>query len=364
MVWLIVFLVTFFLLALYLGRRFYESKFWHYVDLIYYPLAAVGVALLFANTTVQRQLLELTQLEETHKELLADLVEKRPQVRVDLNQEAVDASFGLVATIPEFAKACRYPGNIDPRCTVAEKLAPLVENFVKIASTSPGKTLELRLAVACPAADKMILALREDERMSAIIGDELVVRYKEAVGKKLQTLSLNFLKEEIDTFQRSADSELKLVRNALNDESPSAKYVMDMYKHEIEFGAILMQGLFPCITSSRQEIDTLANWTKSHQTEKDQLASFDAERKKMSTAGPQFPQLARLHLFIWPYVLVLALSLKFAKGVAAVKKLGPVRRSLPNPLQEGQQAAAVSPTEMPPALQPETLDHQGSDLEK
>jgi hypothetical protein len=336
-----------FLLALFFGLRFFKSGFWNYVDLIYYPLAAVGVALLFANTTAQRQLLELSQLEETHRKAIAALVEQRPQVQVNLSQELVDASFGVVATVPKFAEACQYPGNIDPRCSVAKKLAPSIADFLKAARSSPEQTLEQRLSIACPAADKMIAELREHDRMSSLIGDELVSQYKEAVGKGLSALSIDPLKDEIDAFKKHADSSLNLVRTALNDKSEAAKYVMETHLHEIEFGKILMQGLFPCIISARKDVEVLANWTRSRRTEEDQLAKLDVDRKKISSAGWAFPRLARLHLFIWPYFLILALSLKFAKGVAAVKKHRSTSRPPLAPSPEDQQAALWPSNQLP-----------------
>lgn len=363
MILLLVLLATFFALALFFGLRFFHSGFWHYVDLIYYPLAAAGVALLFANTTAQRQLLELSQREEAHKKAFAALIEQRPQVRVSLSKDLVDESLKVVATVTEFAEACQYPGSVDPRCSVAKKLAPSIADFLKTARSSPEQTLELRLSIACPAADKMILEMLERNRMSSLIGNELVSQYKEAVGKGLSTLSIDPLKDEIEAFQKHANSRLDLVRTALHDESEAAKYVMDMHLHEIEFGTLLMQGLFPCITSARKDVEVLANWTRSRQTEENQLAMFEADRKKISGAGSAFPQLARLHLFIWPYLLILALSLKFAKGIAAVKKHRSARPpSVLSP--KGQQTALEPSIQLPPGLQSDSTNHHETEGKK
>ena len=347
MISLTVFLSALFLLAIFFGQRFFASGLWHYVDLIYYPLAAVGVALLFANTTAQRQLLELNQLEEAHKSALAALIEQRPQVRIGLSEELVDASFRLVGTVPEFADACKYPGNVSPRCSVAMKLKPAIVHFLMSARSLPKQSLELRLSSACPAADKMILDLRESDRMSSLIGDELISQYKEAVGKGLSTLSLDPLKDEIEAFQRRAGARLNLVRTALNDQSEAATFVVNVHLHEIEFGTVLMQGLVPCITSARKDVEVLARWTRTRQTEEDQLATLEADRKKIGSASLTFPKLALLHLFIWPYVLVLALSLKFAKGVAAMKK----HRLTACPPPENQKMALGPPNQVSPGSQ-------------
>ena len=51
-----------FIAAFIVGWWRYRAFFWNYVDLIYYPLAAIGVLLLFSSNDVQRELLEVTRV--------------------------------------------------------------------------------------------------------------------------------------------------------------------------------------------------------------------------------------------------------------------------------------------------------------
>lgn len=157
-------------LALFLGRRYKQSRIWQWIDIIYYPLAAIGVGLLFANTTAQRVLLELSQREDAQRRSLAALVEQQPHIELGISKALVDASFGLVATIPEYAEVCQFSVSLDPRCSVAKKMEPAISDFLKVTRSSLGETLEANLANTCPAADKMILDLSGSSRMSELAG--------------------------------------------------------------------------------------------------------------------------------------------------------------------------------------------------
>src|SRR5215813_4658199 len=80
-----------FIAAFALGWWRYRSFFWNYVDLIYYPLAAIGIALLFVSNDVQRELFDVTQLAEQQSVTLAELKTRKPDVKV-LNTESLLAS--------------------------------------------------------------------------------------------------------------------------------------------------------------------------------------------------------------------------------------------------------------------------------
>ena len=315
-----IFLLSVFVAALTVGALGYRSSAWHFVDLVYYPLAAIGVALLFANTTTQRQSLELAQAEQASKTALATHLRAVPNVSVTISPELVDASIKLVATIPEFAKACRYPGNTAPRCLVAEKLAPALNEFLAVAGRQGERALAERLANTCQASDSMILRLKSAGHMSSLVADELVTQYQSAIAKQLPQFSFDPLLVESQAFESRASASLRRVSSALGDQIPGIGPVLAAYGHEIEFGKIMLQGLLPCITVPRNGLEAINAWTRKKLTQEAEVAALRADSERLAAAGPTFPSLTRLHLYIWPYILIAALALKFAKGVAAVRK--------------------------------------------
>ena len=314
------FLVIAFAVAFWTGFRAYRSSAWHLVDLAYYPLAEIGVALLFANTTAQRKAIELAQAEEASKAALTLHMRTVPNVSVSITSELVDASTNLIATIPEFANACRYPGNANPRCLVAERLAPAISDFLLVANARRDADLPIRLASACIASDRMVLQIQSAGLMSSLVADEFLTQYRGAIKRELPQFTVDALMQEIHDFESRASMSVNRVSNALADKVPGIGPVLAAYGHEIEFGKLLLQGLLPCITVPRAGLEQLNAWTRKKRSQEESVESIKADREHLINAGPAFPTLSRLHLFIWPYVLIVALALKFAKGVATVRK--------------------------------------------
>jgi hypothetical protein len=237
--------------------------------------------------------------------------------------------------------------------SVAEKIKISVVEFLAAAHSASDQPIEFRLSTACRAADALILSLQNKERMSSLISDELVVQYTEAIAKGLPYFTLEPLQGEIDSFEKRASAALNRVRAVLRDNSEASKFVLSMYLHEIEFGKLLLQGLHPCITSERDKLEALTNWSRKRQTQEQQVADVTADYKKVSSAGPAFPDLVRLQLSIWPDVLIFALALKFAKGVASVTK--EKNENAPDALPPtGQDSVSAHPSGVPHASNAET----------
>jgi hypothetical protein len=337
-----------------IGLRRYESDWWNFVDLVYYPMAAIGVVLLFINTSAQRQLFDLAQLERLHKDRIADLVQRQPKVSVSLSAGLVDSSFELVGTIEAFAKVCRYPGNVDPRCSAAEALHEPAKKFLEAAKSVAGQPVEDRLARACPEADQLILGTGDGKGMSSLVGQELVAQYKTSREKQLSFAEYEELERDAASFEKFARSKILTVQTILKNDPQTSRYAEGILSHEVEFGKLLLLGLMPCIVSDRKEIETLTDWKRTRQTEEELLTTLDADRKKISTTDVLFPWLARIQYFVWPYLIGIALSLKFGKGVATWKRHRSSARPVVMPMlpipsaqdlrsEEGEQLATPTP---------------------
>ena len=241
-----------------------------------------------------------------------------------------------MGTIESFAKVCRYPGNVDSRCSAAEALYEPAKKFLEAAKSVGSQSVEDRLARACPEADQLILGTGDGKGMSSLVGQELVAQYKKSREKRLSFAAYDELERDAVSFEKFAQSRIVTVQTILKNDPQASKYVEGIYLHEIEFGKLLLFGLMPCIVSDRKEIETLTNWKRTRQTEEELLATLDADRKKISTTDALFPWLAQIQYFVWPYLIGIALSLKFGKGVATWKKHRSSARpmmmpNLPNP---------------------------------
>jgi hypothetical protein len=318
----VAFLIILFATAGTVGLRFYRSSAWNFVDVVYYPLAATGVALLFASNSTQRQLFELGQLADRHKAELQVIVSAKPEVRIMTSSELVDASFRLIATISELGAVCSKIPTVDPKCIIAKKLEISVQAFLKVTQAEYASP-EIRLAAACSAAERLLDDIRTKEEISSLIGDELIQQYKIAVSRNYHPLDYESVDKEAQAFEQRALGRVAWLRNAVqNDDSESMRLVLDMRRSEVDFGKVIFQGLYPCIIAPKKDLDLLAKWTTSRQSKEEEINRIERDRDRVKGSSAVDPLLLWINLNLWPFVLIAALCLKFAKATATLRKAG------------------------------------------
>jgi len=340
----VVFFVATFAVAGAVGLVLYRSSVWHYIDIVYYPLAAVGVALLFANNSTQRREFELDQQANKRRVALQAILSAKPAVGEMTSEDLLNASFGLVATISEIAAVCKKVPMVDPQCMVAEKLQPSIDVFLD-AARDDYLSPELKLSAACTAAEHLLDDIRSNERMSSLTGEELIAQYKAAVGQNYNLLAYESVNAEAESFEHRALAKVEWLRNAVAaDDSASMKLVLDMRTSEVAFGKTILHGLFPCIVAPRKDLELLAKWTLSRHTEEQALNQLERDRQQVKQSSATDPATRWLYLNLWPFVLIGALSLKFAKGVAAVRKADSrITESVPASIKEERPAEEDAP---------------------
>jgi hypothetical protein len=330
---IIAFLLIGFATAGCIGLVFHRSSFWHLVDLIYYPLSAIGVALLFANNATQRQLYELGQLSEKHKAELHTIVSAKPSTQTLVSGGVADSSFRLISTISELGDVCKKVPTVDPQCMVAENLEPSVTAFMQI-TLRPYTSPELKLASECLAAEHLLDDIRAKDQISSLIGDELIAQYKHAVAKNYDPLAYEAVVKESQAFEQRGLGQIEWLRNVLQDkDSESMRLVLAMRRSEVDFGKTILQGLFPCIVAPKKDLDLLAKWTTSRQTEEEEIKRIERDRQRIKESSAGDPLLLWAQLNLWPFVIVSALFLKFAKASSALRKSVPtaVEPRMPEP---------------------------------
>lgn len=286
---IVAFLAVTFTIAGSVGLWFYRSSAWNFVDLVYYPLAAVGVALLFANNSTQRKLFELSRLADKHKAELQAIVSAKPDVRVMTS--GIDSSFSLIATLSELGASCRKVPEVDPQCVVAEKLETSIDTFLN-ATQAKYASPELRLSGSCSAAERLLDDIRTKGEISSMIGDELIAQYKTAVSKNYHLLDFESVTAEAKTFEQRALGRVEWLRNAvIKEDSESMRLVLAMRRSEVDFGKIILQGIYPCIVAPKKHLDLLTKWTTSRQSEEEEIKRIERDRQHAQESGSGDPML-------------------------------------------------------------------------
>ena len=108
-----------------------------------------------------------------------------------------------------------------------------------------------------------------------------------------------------------------------SSQDASSQLILAIRKAEVDFSKAILLGLYPCIVTPRKELDTLAKWIESKRTLEQDVKEIEADRQRLKETAVPDPWLLWIQLNLWPLVLISALSLKFAKGVAALRKGNP-----------------------------------------
>ena len=85
-------------------------------------------------------------------------------------------------------------------------------------------------------------------------------------------------------------------------------------------GHLFFMGSIRALWTPRPELENLASWTKSKRTVEQSIAEAETDRRRLTEADTQFSQFLWIKLNWWPFIVIGALSMKFAKGGAEIRK--------------------------------------------
>lgn len=292
-----------------------KHGFWVFVDCLYYPLAAIGIALLFHNNSGKREELALVQQKEVITQALGNLLTRQPQVDIDSAARLFDSSLKLVAHIPEMVKVCGSSSQ-SPACQAAINLAPAVNKFLDVAQKNDGKPDAMHLSRTCSAASSMLIEIDKSSGIFSPASSLLIEKYKSLTQKGLGWSAQNEIARVSDKLKSEALEQLILVEKATYDGSKAQASVMADYRAEIDYAALILNGLLPCIATQQDELKDLELWNHEKVSSEKSLVKNDADIKIAKERQDPFFQ--QLQISLWPFILIIALALKFGKGVAAV----------------------------------------------
>jgi hypothetical protein len=302
-----------------LGVLLHRSPIWHLVDVVYYPLAAIGVALLFISNAAQRNLLLIDEQLERNRALLQAITASKPTIDGSLpTRELVDSSFGLIAGIGELADVCRTVPGRNPTCAVATKMGESVRAFLRVANAKY-ESPEIRIATACRAGDSLIEELRTTDHMSPVVGDELSWQLKDARTRDHYYLDFGVTEREAAAFEIRARARVDSLRKVISDTSDAMEFVFSTYDEEIRVSKTVIHALYPCLSIPEASLEKLAQWSGSRQSQEAALAQLEAERKRVQATPSTSRTVQWMQLNLWPLILIAALALKFSKGIAALR---------------------------------------------
>jgi hypothetical protein len=163
--------------------------------------------------------------------------------------------------------------------------------------------------------------LKTQEALSPPVIDPLISRYKAVSAKGYRTLEYDAVVREADDLAQSMRNQIEATDRILPSSDPAFdNYYHQMQEAEVDFAKALMQSLYPCIVTPQSDLNRLREYTSSRESIASQLISLKKQEASIKEHDSDGISTKIVIYNIWPFVLIIALCLKFGKGVAAWRK--------------------------------------------
>lgn len=300
-----------------LGCRKPKLWVWRWADFIYYPLAAVGIVLLFFSNDINRTLLQIEANQANAEATWRD----RPNPRPDLDfapgsPGLLDARYGWFEAVRQLGEICAMSST--EGCSARHEHAKALRvTFGDFSVPKDGDAVALVRAEEqfCRAGFNYAERLARDSLFAFGAYDRLKTALGQlAEGKDETQLEIWLAKQMSEEQRRFASFTNEKER------SIAAPYI----KVEAEHSLALLGQLGWCVlrdNSNAQNLKTFDAW-QAKETDRAQMRARYARdlesARKNNVLTPLQLASRSLQQQWWPYILVLALSIKFGKATAGV----------------------------------------------
>ena len=306
-----------FILAAILGWVFQGSKIWGFVDLVYYPLGCVGVVLFFfLGASEREEILILESLAETEAEIQSV---QGPLSEARTNRQILKSTRGFLHTVREMAEVHRLyptgPKKFAPAAAVDPYLRSFLTETEKMISVDSSNSLSKQ----SQAAQNLLRQIYDEGALSRTITSELVELYADGlqVGWNDMVLNVDAANTHVLKFDERIDKKVETMQASWTFEEKEA--IVPILEYEKETAKLLLHGLKPYLCVPVENTNAFLDWQSKQNSTKESKEELEERVLDPQIAAEGNSNLKKTQLLIWPYVLVLALSLKFAKGVAGLR---------------------------------------------
>ena len=316
-----------FLLAAILGWLFCGSRVWSLVDLVYYPLGCVGVVLFFFLAASEREeILILESLAETEAEIQS-VQGQRPLSEIRTSQQILNSTRGFLYTVREMAEVHRLYPTGPEKFAAAAAIDPYLKSFLDETEPMVSDSSLVSLSNQSKAAQRFLRQIHDEGVLSKTISTEMVDHYAVGLKKNWSDMvsNLDAVNSYVHKFDERVDQKVEAMQADWTFEDKEA--IVPLLEYEKQTADLLLHGLKPYLSVSVDETNAFLNWQSKLDSTEESKEELLARIFDVQIAPQGNSSLKKTKLLIWPYVLVFALSLKFAKGVAALRLASSMKRN-------------------------------------
>ncbi|WP_415566404.1 hypothetical protein [Gluconobacter cerinus] len=314
---LIIFAAIFFLALGLVGLLCPKLRLWRWADVIYYPLGATGAILLFFSNEINRTLIRIEAKQAAAESAWRTMPNLRPELHLSPGSaELLAARYEWFGSLRDLSDTC---------ATVIEGDCPIYREYGKALRAAFGsfvvpKTVD-PIAVARAEEQFCSVGLAYVTRLDADTSLPLGVFHM--LKDSLAALSKGAMIDQVKTrLEDNITAQQTLFRGLIDakEKAFTEPYLRLHRQHALD----LLGQLSWCATRKDENAESLKTFD-AWQAEEDKRAlsrqQFARDLKAVRESNKPSALQQTIHMIQqqwWPYILILALSIKFGKASAGV----------------------------------------------
>jgi hypothetical protein len=304
---------------------------WDWADAVYYPIAIVGVVLLFVSTERSRSVDALRREVEQAKRNITAHENTKPEFNAHNFQPVfLETSYGLLMSEVGLGDACaKVLLETSIRCITARDHARIVHKLFDGFSIPKAPAEDTRTAESirefCERGYRLIDALQADVLIGNFVYAALKASFAELARRNLSPMDLGATDQAQQVFDAAEAKEAESILGVASGDS--RKELTDYYENERKFATNVFWSFSMCLRipgADTQNLDRFQRWATEGDRAAADLHTIQGNLEKLQNSPAQLSNAEKLIKFIldnlWPFILILALSLKFARGIANLRK--------------------------------------------
>ncbi|PPE64125.1 hypothetical protein F152LOC_00910 [Pectobacterium brasiliense] len=302
------------LLAGCIGLRYNKPSTWLWVDCLYYPLIAASVWVLFQNNTGERRAIEINEQKTKMESLYNELARNQPAMTYNVSEGLYSVSLELLTLSSKMVESC---GDLYlPECEAARKIDRPIQKFIKEIAPHSNEVIDKRIISTCNAAQNLLLEIEKEGELLSSTTNYLIKGFRDISQRKLGIGAFGAIPKAQQDLEQASFIELRML-DAVYSSSSEGQFLKNIREVQTRTASTMLQGLLPCMAADIDQLKAVNEWQEKresiHQTIDDQNKMIQAVRAQVDIVFYKF------QLYNWPYIIIVALSLKFMKAVAGMQ---------------------------------------------
>ncbi len=226
-------------------------------------------------------------------------------------------SASLLDTVVRLGNVCQQSYSIEPNCITARKLGPIVEKYL---SAFHSESEEPRIHMICRSSQLLLDEISENRALPLFVSKALAKHYSVGLKKNYDEFQFEAVNKYINSFEEIVNLEADHISSVIADQQFSKQKLMAHYSTDIRFALTIMSSYSICLRAPESyKNGDFEKWRTKFMLAEATLSSTEKDVKELSKQEIESNDLTIFRYFLWPYIFIAALALKFGKGISSLR---------------------------------------------